>query len=195
MAAKSLIEGIASDAAAPIGQIGGQLLVKATLLALLLASSAVAAIFLTAALYCVMEQSMGRLEALLGIGVFYLAIAVGFAVALSQSGRSSPAGTGNLTTFAVKSDEKVRPEPLAATGPQGTTGSDGTASGQRQSETSRALDRLAVPVLDVLREQGMERERAALAAGVMAAKELRPWMLVGLMVVVGVLMGHFTRRP
>jgi hypothetical protein len=136
---------------------------------------------------------MGRLQALLGIGGLYLAVAIGLSVAMSLSGRSSAEATSHSATVAA-SDEKVRPEPLAATGPMGTAGSDNIVSGQRDSETGRVLDRLAVPVLDLLREQGMERERIALAAGVMAAKELRPAMLVGLMVVVGIAIGRFIKR-
>jgi hypothetical protein len=194
MAAKSLIEGIASDAAAPIGQVGEQLLVKATLLALFLASSVVAAIFLTAALYSAMEELMGELGTLLGIGGLYLAVAIGFAVATYLSGRSSEEAASHAATHAGQRDEKRRPAPPAATRPLETADSDRTASEPRQSETGRAVERLAVPVLDLLREQGMERERLALAAGVTAAKELQPWMLVGLMMVVGVVIGHFTRR-
>ncbi len=185
MAVKSLIEGIAEDATAPIAQIGGRLIVTAALSALAIVSAAAAAVFLTSALYTTVERVFGGLEAMLAVGGLYLVVAAGFAVAvfLRSPARSS-------TAMQTSMEEGAR---MAAIAPLETARSDAAASGGRESELGRSLERLALPVLDLLREQGMERERVALAAAVMAAKEMRPWMLVGLSMVVGVAVGSFAR--
>jgi hypothetical protein len=99
MSPSSFIEGIAEDALAPIGQVGGVLLVKAAWLLLALASIGVGAAFLTSALYIVVVEWLGRTEALLVVGGLYLAVATTcatFAFAQHQIGapaakRAAPA--------------------------------------------------------------------------------------------------------
>lgn len=204
MATRSLIEGIAENAVAPIGQIGGELLAKAALLLMALIGVGAGAAFLTAALYTVLVEWLGRLEALLAVGGIYLALAAALAVAASMSTRARPSQPASPSAAASPS---VAPGPTGAEGSrpsEGIAGTLGTAMysrghdhlllGEERFETGRALGRVAAPVLELMREQGMERERLALEAGVTVAKQLRPWMIVGLILGVGVAMGHAARR-
>lgn len=189
MTVKSLIEGIAEDAATPIAQIGERFLMTAVLSAVAVASAAVAAVFLTSALYTIVEREFGGLEAMLAVGGLYVVLAAVFAIAVLLKGpaRSSPPlqarkpAIGSLAAAAADGTGSAVPE-------------QARQHGLRESETARALERLALPALNLLHEQGLERERIALAAAITAAKELRPWMLVGVMLVVGVAAGHLVRR-
>lgn len=193
MAARSLIGGIAEQAAAPIGQIGSQLIVKATFVVLSLAGLAVGAVFLTSALYAAIEQWLGSFEAMLVVGGLYVALAVVFAIAAFVHGHGRSAAGGPEQAVSGSEDD-AESAPLVESGRTTEALGIGAIPGSRELGTGHALDRIAVPMLDLLREQGMERERLALAAGVMAAKELRPWMLVGLMVVMGVVLGQLAQR-
>ena len=64
----------------------------------------------------------------------------------------------------------------------------------KRKEFARQIDDIVAPVLDVLHNGGLERERAALVAG--AAKELRPLMGAAFAIAVGFLLGRtFGERP
>jgi hypothetical protein len=192
MALKSLLEGIAEDATAPIMKVGAALIVKATLSMLALTSAVAAAVFLTSAFHMLMEHLFGPLEALLAVGGLYLVITLAFALGFFLRERTSAREPADVTRFSGMAQSGIGEAPTAAAVPAAAAR---PASAPAESETARALDRFAAPVLDLLHEQGMERERLALAAGVAAAKELRPWMLVGLMAVVGVVVGRLARHP
>lgn len=183
---------------APIGQIGGVLLVKAALLLLALVGVAVGAAFLTSALYLVVVDWLGRIEALLVVGGLYLAVAITFATfVLAQDQVGAPAAkrvAGPESTASGRAEGAAGVAQAKTARPSPATAGTRESTEVRESGTGPALDRLATPMMELLHEQGMERERLALAAGLTVAKELRPWMLVGLMVAVGVVMGHFSRH-
>jgi hypothetical protein len=196
MSPRSLFEGIAEDAVAPIGQVGGALLVKAALLLLALVGVGVGAAFLTSALFIVVVEWLGRIEALLVVGGLYLAVAITFATfVFSQDQVGAPAAKRSATPKSEAAGKADGAASVARTASLAlATAGAGESTEARESGTGPALDRLATPMMELLHEQGMERERLALAAGLTVAKELRPWMLVGLMVALGVVMGHFARH-
>ena len=56
------------------------------------------------------------------------------------------------------------------------------------------IDEAVAPVLDVLRESGLERERIALAAGTEIAKQLHPFSVVGIAIVGGFFLGRILKQ-
>lgn len=193
MAARSILEGIAEDAAAPIGHIGARLLVKGAFVASAVAAFCVAVIFFTWALYIVVEQWAGKLGALTVIGALFLVAGAALAASAAVRGRgqeSQPEPTPSVQAGAIslghsEALEKARTVPEAP---------PVAGAGAGDTMTAQTLDRLAIPLLDFMREQGMERERLALAAGVAVAKDMRPWMLVGVVLAVGFVIGQLTRH-
>jgi hypothetical protein len=212
MAPRSFIENIAEEAVAPIGQVGGILLVKAALIFLASVGVAVGAAFLTWALYITIDESFGSLAALLVVGGLYIILAGSVAaIVVSQDARlahaperAGPKNSGPKTTSALlkaasgntedKTENRNSPVPLSMDTSSRALSQTGETAEIHPTGIEPILDRLGTPVLELLREQGMERERLALAAGLTVAKELRPWMLVGLMVGLGIVVGHFAGR-
>lgn len=181
----SLVARIAEDAAAPIERAGANLLIKVGLFVLALASFVASAIVLTVALYEVAERWWGSLDALVCVGGLYLI----FAIVLSST--ATLWGRGSNRSRTETSPGQAEGKPTAR-----------DASGQpRDTETqppdmAGAIDRATTPLLGLLREHGMERERLAVAAAATVAKELHPWTIVGLFLVLGMVVGHFARsRP
>jgi hypothetical protein len=200
---KSLLEGLTEGAVTPIAEIGGRLVVTAALAALGVVCATVAVGFLTSGLYEIVERSLGDLVALLTVGVLYAGVAAAFAVVVYRRGPVH--GSDALRTDAGKQDiahdiaQDFAPAPAPALGSFETsrsTAADTEAIGaeNRESEIGRVLERFAPPVLDLLQERGMHGERIALETAVAAAKELRPFMLVGLVMIMGAAVGHFARR-
>jgi hypothetical protein len=176
----SLLSRIAEDAAAPVARLSGTLFIKATFFVLALASAGASAALLTIALLMELEPLIGALYAMLIVGALYLVAAVALASAVVlwkwPNAHEAPAPLG-FTETGVKKE-----------------GREPAARNQPAPEMAHAFDRAAAPLLDLLHEQGMDRERLVLAAGVGLAKELRPWPMIGAVLALGVALGHFTRQ-
>ena len=56
------------------------------------------------------------------------------------------------------------------------------------------IDETVAPILDVLRESGLERERIALAAGAEIAKQLHPFSMVAFATVAGFFLGRILKQ-
>ena len=56
------------------------------------------------------------------------------------------------------------------------------------------IDETVAPILDVLRESGLERERIALAAGTEIAKQLHPFSVVAFAIVAGFFLGRILKQ-
>jgi hypothetical protein len=55
-------------------------------------------------------------------------------------------------------------------------------------------DEAVAPILDFLREAGLERERLALEAGMEIAKRLHPFALVAVAIGVGLILGRILKQ-
>lgn len=176
----SVVSRIAEEVAEPIARLSGTLFIKATFFVLALASAGASASLLTIALVMELETLTGSLYAMLIVGALYLFVAITLASAVvlwkwpDAYEASAPIG---FTETPVKNGTQNR-----------------EARNQPAPEMAHAFDRAAAPLLDLLHEQGMDRERLALAAGVSFAKELRPLPMMGAVLALGIALGHFARR-
>lgn len=192
MALKSLIEGLAEDAIEPIGQMGGELLVEAFLLLIVLASAIVGTTLLTFAAYAVLVAWSDELTALLVLGGIFLAVAtiVG-ALAFSRRYVSRAAAPAAGSDHAPR---EARLPPIAGAGLAQSAMSGAAAGDARDRGPEQVRDQLVSPMLDLLGERGMERERLAVAAGMTLAEGMRPLASVGVMLALGVAIGHLLRH-
>ena len=170
----ALISRLISDAAAPVEQMSARLFKKAVLSLVAIGCLFVCSIFLTIALFIFVQPLAGTLIAALGTGSLYLAVAgICFVVASRDRGDQA-------TPAAAVSD------PM--------TGMKGNSSTQKLAFASNN-DEAVAPILDFLREAGLERERLALEAGMEIAKRLHPFSLVALAVAAGFVLGRILKQP
>ncbi|MGH6848981.1 MAG: hypothetical protein ACREDD_00780 [Methylocella sp.] len=133
----------------------------------------VSAIFLTIAFFVFVQPLAGTAIAALGIGGFYLGVAIiCIAVASRESSRHSvPGALASGSTPEIKGNPTPRKVAFASN-----------------------IDEAVAPVLDILRDAGLERERLALAAGTEIAKQLRPFSLAALAIAAGFILGRIWTR-
>jgi Putative Actinobacterial Holin-X, holin superfamily III len=169
----ALINRLISEATAPIEKTSARLFKKAVLFFVALSCLFVSSIFLTIALFVFVQPLAGTAMAALGTGVLYLGVALICIVVASREG-SRPAARA-----AAKSCPKVD--------------SNDTPPRQNLAFPSN-IDEAVAPVLDILRDAGLERERLALAAGMEIAKQLHPFSLVALAIVAGFILGRILKQ-
>jgi hypothetical protein len=170
----ALISRLISDAAAPVEQMSARLFKKAVLSLVAIGCLFVCSIFLTIALFIFVQPLAGTLIAALGTGSLYLAVAgICFVVASRDRGDQA-------TPAAAVSDPMTEMK--------------GNSSTQKLAFASNN-DEAVAPILDFLREAGLERERLALEAGMEIAKRLHPFSLVALAVAAGFVLGRILKQP
>jgi hypothetical protein len=170
----ALISRLISDAAAPVEQMSARLFKKAVLSLVAIGCLFVCSIFLTIALFIFVQPLAGTLIAALGTGSLYLAVAgICFVVASRDRGDQA-------TPAAAVSDPMTEMK--------------GNSSTQKLAVASNN-DEAVAPILDFLREAGLERERLALEAGMEIAKRLHPFSLVALAVAAGFVLGRILKQP
>ncbi|MDQ6868177.1 MAG: phage holin family protein [Pseudomonadota bacterium] len=173
----ALISRLISDATAPVEQMSARLFKKAVLFLVAIGCLFVCSIFLTIALFIFVQPLVGTVIAALGTGSLYLGVA-GICFVVASRDRADQA-----TPAAVESD------PMTET--------KVNSSPQKLAFASNNNEAVA-PILDFLREAGLERERLALEAGMEVAKRLHPFSLVALAIASGVVFGWILkqrRRP
>ncbi|MGH6853140.1 MAG: hypothetical protein ACREDJ_08120 [Methylocella sp.] len=168
-----LINRLVSAAAAPIGEMSARLFKSAALFSFAMSCLFVSAIFLTIALFVFVQPLAGTAIAALGAGGLYLG--------------------GALICLAVASREKSRHSAPAAlaSGPMPET--NGNPTSQKFAFAGN-IDAAVAPVLDILRDAGLERERLALAAGAEIAKQRRLFALATVAIVTGFILGRILTR-
>jgi hypothetical protein len=170
----ALINRLISDATAPVEQMSARLFKKAVLFLVAIGCLFVCSIFLTIALFIFVQPLAGTLIAALGTGSLYLAVAgICFVVASRDRGDQA-------TPAAAVSDPMTEMK--------------GNSSTQKLAFASNN-DEAVAPILDFLREAGLERERLALEAGMEIAKRLHPFSLVALAVAAGFVLGRILKQP
>jgi hypothetical protein len=173
----ALISRLISDATAPVEQMSARLFTRAVLFLVAIGCLFVCSIFLTIALFIFVQPLVGTMIAALGTGSLYLGVA-GICFVVASRGKADQA-----TPAAPVSD------PITKT--------KGNSSTQKLAFASNN-DEVVAPILDFLREAGLERERLALEAGMEIAKRLPPFTLVALALASGVVFGWILkqrRRP
>lgn len=168
-----LINQLISDATAPIGEMSARLFKKAVLFFLAMSFLFLGAIFLTIALFVFLQSLAGSAVAALSVGGFYLGAAI---ICLLVAARERP-NRGQSATPA--------PAPLM----------DSTEKPSRPRLLfGENIDETVAPILDILQEAGLERERLALQAGTEIAKQLNPFSLVAFAIVAGFIVGRILRQ-
>ena len=163
-----LISRLISDATAPVEYMSARLFKKAVLFLVAIGCLFVCSIFLTIALFIFVQPLVGTAIAALGTGSLYLGVA-GICIVVASRDRADQA-----TPTAVKSS------PM--------TGTKGNSSTQNFVLSNN--DEAVAPILDFLREAGLERERLAVEAGLEIAKRLHPFSLVALAIAAGFILSR-----
>lgn len=169
----ALISRLISDATAPVEQMSARLFTKAALFLVAIGCLFVCSIFLTIALFIFVQPLVGTVMAALGTGSLYLGVAA-ICIAVASRGKAAQA-----TPAALESD------PMTET--------KGISSTQKLAFASNN-DEAVAPILDFLREAGLERERLALEAGMEIAKRLHPFALVAVAIGAGLILGRILKQ-
>lgn len=165
----ALINRLISEAAAPIEKMSARLFKKAVFIFVAMSCLFVGAIFLAIALFVFVQPLAGTAIAALGTGGIYFGVAI-IGIIIASRGSSQHSAPAAL-----------------ASGPIPET--KGNFTYQQRAFASNIDDAVA-PILDVLRDSGLDRERLALEAGAEIAKQLHPFSLAGLAIVVGFILGQ-----
>lgn len=166
-----LIKRLAREAADPLEKMGMRLLKRAALIFFALGCLFFASTFLTYDLFAFIQAQAGTTIAGLSVGGLYIAVAlICFALAMR---RGSEAGQDAARAASAETTANL---------------SEG------QTEFSANIDAVLTPILDILREAGLERESLAVKAGAAIAKQLNPFSLVAVTVVAGFILGRALRQ-
>jgi hypothetical protein len=176
----SPIKRLARDAAQPFEQMGAQLLRRGALLILAVTCFAVSLAFFTIALYGFLLGIVEPEIAAVIVGGVYLCTAILFAVFARTATQKAP-DPGGRSRGAL---------PAVA-----SAGEKSPWQSQASKGFSRQVDRIIAPVFNVLREAGLERERAMLVAASSVVKEITPLAAVALAIVAGFALGRRLQRP
>jgi hypothetical protein len=131
--------------------------------------------FMTVALNDFLQTLVGTKIAALSIGGAYLCIAL---ISLAFVG----------TAMRSKTPVATKGKTLAG---ETTLGNEAAEiQSVERKEFARQIDDIVAPVLDVLHDGGLERERAALVAAAAITKELRPLMGAAFAIAVGFILGR-----
>jgi Putative Actinobacterial Holin-X, holin superfamily III len=161
-----------SDATAPIGEMSARLFKKAVLFFLAMSFLFVSAIFLTIALFVFLGTLVGNTVAALSVGGLYLGAAL---VCLLVAAHERPKGAPAPMASAALMDEAKKPP-------------------RQRLEFAENIDETIAPILDILQEAGLERERLALQAGTEIAKQLNPFSLVAFAITAGFIIGRIFKQ-
>jgi hypothetical protein len=169
----ALINRLISDATAPMEKMSARLFKKAVLFFVAMSCLFVSSIFLTIAFFAFVQPLAGTAIAALGTGGVYLGVAL-ICIVFASRGRSRHSAPA-----------------AAASGPMTETERNRLA---QKLAFSSNIDETVAPILDILRDAGLERERLALAAGTEIARQLHPFSLVALAIVVGFILGRILKQ-
>jgi membrane protein YdbS with pleckstrin-like domain len=168
----ALLRRLIIDATPPIEKMSARLFKLAALFIVTASLLFVSATFLAIGLFVFVQPFAGTAIAALVTGIIYL-------------------GAAGICIF-VASRERSSEKPAAAeSGPMAKTTS--TSPPQRLG-FAQNIDETVAPILDVLRESGLERERIAVAAGTEIAKQLHPLSVVAFAIVAGFFLGRILKQ-
>ncbi|MGQ0444269.1 MAG: hypothetical protein ACT4O2_03845 [Beijerinckiaceae bacterium] len=146
---------------------------KAALIFVAMSCVFAGAIFLTIALFVFVQPLAGTAIAAVGTGGLYLGVAIICVVILSRDSK------GQAAPAAVASSPL--PETL------------GHPTSQNRALANN-IDETVAPVLEILRDSGLDRERRVLEAGASIAKQLHPFSLAALAIVTGFILSRVLKQ-
>lgn len=161
----SFIGRLAEDAASPLIQMQARLLRKAGLFLVAGVFGAITFVFLIIALYGYLEPLIGPLYADLAIAGLFAVLSL-ICLVLALSSDKSNGKNGNHVPEA-----------------------------ERSVKRSAQIDEMAAPVLALLQQAGLQRESLALNAGLAIAKQLGPFSIVAMAIIVGFFTARMFIRP
>jgi hypothetical protein len=170
----SLVNGLARDAAEPFERLGARILRQGAFFMFGFPCLLVSLVFLTIALNDFLQTRAGTEIAALSIGGAYLSLAfISLAAGVAMRGRPDPGQETTVATKVEAAGEEMAPR-----------------QSNDPSEFIRQIDGIVEPILGVLHDAGLQRERAALLAGAAIAKELKPLTGVVFALVTGFILGR-----
>ncbi|MEJ0094427.1 MAG: hypothetical protein WDN46_13605 [Methylocella sp.] len=168
-----LIARVAHDAAAPLEAMIARLLKKVALVALGMGCVIAASVFLTIDLFAFIQTLAGTLVAALSVAALFLIAAIVCLWLASRPERAATAAAQPLAAVASKEAQDNLPKP--------------------NPEFVAKIDAIVAPILEILRQAGLEKEALAVEAGAEIAKQLNAFSLVGFAIVAGVVIGRILR--
>ncbi len=168
----ALISRLISDAIAPVGKMSARLFKKAVLFLVAAGCLFVCLILLTTAFFIFVQPLVGSAIAALVTGSLYLGVA-GICIVIVVA---SPGSTDEAKPVASESM------------------TDTKRYSARKLAFPSNIDETVAPILDVLRDAGLERERLALVSGMEIAKKLHPFSLAALSVAAGFVLGRILKQ-
>jgi hypothetical protein len=175
-----LISRLAHEASAPLEDMLARLIKTAALVALAAGCAIAASVFLTIDLYLFIESRAGPLIAAAGVAGLYLFFALVFLLLALRQPARAPAG--DAAAAPIKA-------PFAAA----SLGARAAPAQPRNPAFAANIDAAVAPVLNVLRDSGLDKEVLAIEAGVEVAKQLNPFSLMAFAVGAGVILGRTLR--
>ncbi|HUI21136.1 MAG TPA: phage holin family protein [Methylocella sp.] len=166
-----LFNRLISEAIAPVEEMSTRLLKRAVLFFSAMGALLISAAFLTLALFDFVQPLEGNAAAALTLGGLYL---VGAAICIFFAIRQGPREKERAKPALVEEDkQRFSPE---------------------RAEFATRIDEAIAPILGVLEDAGMERERVAIQSGAELAKQLHPFSLVAFAVFAGLLVARVIPR-
>jgi hypothetical protein len=165
-----LFNRLVSEATAPIGEMSVRLFKMAMLTLLAMSCLFAGAIFLTIGFFDFLEPLEGYAGAAFAVGGLYLVAAL---ICIFVMARERP-GKIQQAEAALIERKKIQPS--------------------QKAPFANTIDESVAPILDILHEAGMERERLALAASAEIAKQMQPFSLVAFAMVAGFILGRLLSR-
>ena len=180
-----LISRLAHQASAPLEEMLARLIRIGALIALATGCAIAASVFLTIDLYLFLESRWGPLIAAASIGGVYLLLAaILLLIALRR-----PARNPAVDTQPAPAPQAAMQQPFAAA----SQGARAAPTPPRNPAFAANIDAAGDPVINVLRDAGLEKEVLTIEAGVEVAKQLNPLWLVAFALSAGVLVGRALR--
>jgi hypothetical protein len=165
-------------------RFGAQLLGRCAVFVFGLLCLLVSLAFMTVALNEFLRSMAGSKIAALSMGGAYFCIAL---ISLAFAGTAMRSKPESVEETLVATKGKT----LAGETILGNLGNEAAViQSVERKEFARQIDDIVAPVLDVLHDGGLERERAALVAGAAITKELRPLMGAAFALAVGFMLGR-----
>ena len=134
------------------------------------------AVFLTIGFFEFLEPREGYTGAAMSVGGLYLAAAL---ICIVLIARERPGRARQATAAGMEDEETPEEKELQ--------------SSQKRALFTSNIDKAVSPILDILREPGMERERLAVQAGAEIAKKMNPCSLVVIALVAGFILSRVNR--
>ncbi len=164
-----LLNRLIADAMAPVEEMSTRFLKGAVLFFWAMGALLVSAAFLTVALFDLLQPLEGNAGTALILGCLYLGIAT---ICIILTVRQKPHSRGGRARVSLE-DGRLPPQ---------------------KAEFAKNIDSAVKPIVEILRDAGMDRERVAIESAAELAKQLHPFSLVAFAMLGGLLLARLIKR-